>query len=293
MPESPAPLWVEHSNIMGTLYIVGTPIGNLEDLTPRAARILGQVDLVAAEDTRVTRGLLTHLGVRARLISYHLHNWQRRMPTLLEALAKGDVALVTDAGMPGISDPGSELVAQAAAQGFEVDVAPGPSSVTTALAVSGLDADSFIFLGFLPRRAKQRRERLGSVKDAADTLVIFESPHRFRQSVEALLAVLGDRQAAVCRELTKLHQEVFRGTLSQALEHFDEPRGEFVLVVAGAAGLDDASQPSLSEQGQEDAAVTLAQLKQEGVPAKDAVATVGDALGLPRNTLYRIWLQLP
>ena len=278
---------------MGILYIVGTPIGNLEDLTPRAARILGQVDLVAAEDTRVTRGLLSHLGVRARLTSYHRHNWQRKIPTLLEALAKGDVALVTDAGMPGISDPGSGLVAQAAAQGFDVDVAPGPSSVTTALAVSGLDADSFIFLGFLPRRAKQRRDRLGLVKDAPDTLVIFESPHRFRQSMEALLAVLGDREAAVCRELTKLHQEIFRGTLSQALEHFGEPRGEFVLVVAGAAGLDDPSQRAHSEQTQDDASATLAELKKEGVPARDAVATVSDALGLSRNALYRLWLQLP
>lgn len=278
---------------MGTLYIIGTPIGNLEDLTPRAARILGQVDLVAAEDTRVTRKLLTHLGVRARLTSYHQHNWQRRLPALLEALAKGDVALVTDAGMPGISDPGRDLVAQAAAQGFEVDVAPGPSSVTTALAVSGLDADSFLFLGFLPRRAKQRRERLESVREIPDTLVIFESPHRIKASLEAMLAALGDRQVAVCRELTKLHQEIFRGTLSQALDHFSEPRGEFVLVVAGATGLDTSSQPSRSEQSQEDATARLAELKQEGVPARDAVATVSEDLGLHRNTLYRIWLQLP
>ena len=152
---------------MGTLYIVGTPIGNLEDLTPRAARILGQVHLVAAEDTRVTRKLLNHLGVRVRVTSYHRHNWQRRTPELLEALTTGDIALVTDAGMPGISDPGSELVAQVAAQGFEVDVIPGVSSVPTALAISGLDANSFLFLGFLPRRAKQRRERLESVKGAS------------------------------------------------------------------------------------------------------------------------------
>ena len=278
---------------MGTLYIVGTPIGNLEDLTPRAARILGQVALVAAEDTRVTRRLLNHLGVRVRVTSYHQHNWQRRTPALLEALANGDVALVTDAGMPGISDPGSELVAQAAAQGFEVDVIPGASSVTTALALSGMEADSFFFMGFLPRRPKQRRERLESVKGAPDTLVIFEAPHRLKASVEAMLAVLGDREVAVCRELTKLHQEIFRGTFSQAIDHFGQPRGEFVLVVAGATGLDALSQHSRSEQNQQDATARLAELKQEGVPARDAVATVSDALGLPRNTLYRMWLQLP
>ncbi|PKB78331.1 MAG: 16S rRNA (cytidine(1402)-2'-O)-methyltransferase [SAR202 cluster bacterium Io17-Chloro-G9] len=278
---------------MGTLYIVGTPIGNLEDLTPRAARTLGLVDLVAAEDTRVTRRLLTHLGIRPRMVSYHQHNWQRRIPSLLEALANGHVALVTDAGMPGISDPGSELVSQVAAQGFEVEVVPGASSVTTALAISGLDADSFLFLGFLPRRAKQRRERLESIREAPDTLVIFEAPHRLSASVVAMLAALGDREVAVCRELTKLHQEIFRGTLSQARDHFSEPRGEFVLVVAGAAGPDVVSQSWRSAQNQEDATVKLAELKQEGVPARDAVATVGDALGLPRNTLYRIWLELP
>ena len=284
---------------MGTLFVIGTPIGNLEDLTLRAGRILGQVDLVAAEDTRVTRKLLNHLGVRVPLTSYHQHNRLKRAPAILEALAKGDVALVTDAGMPGVSDPGSELVAQAAAEGFPVEVVPGVSSVTTALSVSGLPADSFLFLGFLPRRANQRRAKLLSVKDSQDTLVIFEAPHRLSAVLADMQAVLGDRKAAVCRELTKLHQEVFRGTLSGAAEHLSEPRGEFVLVVAGKQEADTSSDaPGDSAAGDQrernrEALTKLAELRRTGVPARDAVAEVSRATGQSRNDLYRMWLGLP
>ncbi len=281
---------------MGTLFVVGTPIGNLEDLTARSARVLGQVDLVAAEDTRVTRRLLNHLGIKVRVTSYHQHNRLRRIPALLEALAVGDVALVTDAGMPGVSDPGAELVAQASANGFAVDVAPGVSSVTTAVAVSGLNSDSFLFLGFLPRQAKRRRERLESVANAVDTLVIMEAPHRVAATLADLLTVLGDRPVAVCRELTKLHQEVFRGALSQAKDHFTTPRGEFVVVVAGADGGDSGSTGSRrtpQEGTVEEAISRLAELRQAGAAPQEAIAAVSEATGRSRNDLYRLWLQLP
>ena len=277
---------------MGTLYIVGTPIGNLEDLTLRAARVLGQVALVAAEDTRVTRRLLNHLGIKVRLTSYHRHNWERRLPALLEALESGDVALVTDAGMPGVSDPGSELVAQAAARGYDVDAAPGPSAVTTAVALSGLvqaqiDDGSFFFMGFLPRKARDRRASLERTKSLASTLVISEAPHRVKAGLKHILATLGDRDIAVCREMTKLYQEVFRGTVSGALERFTEPRGEFVLVVAGAG----PEEGGPSEHSPEEATKRLVELRAAGTNSRNAIALVGKETGLPRNVLYRLWLE--
>ena len=280
---------------MGTLYVVGTPIGNLEDLTIRAARVLGQVELVAAEDTRVTRRLLNHLEIKVRLISYHRHNWERRVPELLAALESGDVALVTDAGMPGVSDPGSELVARAAAQGYTVDVAPGPSAVTTAVALSGLapyqiGAGSFFFMGFMPRKGKDRRARLEQTRSLGEILVIFEAPHRVEAALKDVLSVLGDREIAVCREMTKLHQEVFRGTVSEALEHFNEPRGEFALVVAGAEPASGDPNGSVEDR-REEAKQSLADLRAAGTNSRDAIALVGRETGLPRNVLYRLWLE--
>lgn len=277
---------------MGTLFIVGTPIGNLSDLTLRATRILGEVDLIAAEDTRVTRKLLSHLGLHVPLTSYHEHNWKERIPELLAALESRDVALVTDAGMPGISDPGDELVSRAVAAGFKVVPVPGVSAVTTALAVSGFPADTFVFLGFPPRRGKERSAWLESryCRDSPLTLVLFEAPHRLQATLEDLRSLLGDRQIAVCRELTKLHEEVFRGTITRAIEHFQAPRGEFVLVVKGApsslAGAE--SEPADLEMAQRQ----LAKLKQSGAHAKEAVPMVASSLGLPRQTVYRLWLQV-
>ena len=207
---------------MGTLYVVGTPIGNLEDLTRRAVRVLGQVSLVAAEDTRVTRKLLSHLSIHAPLVSYHSRNWQSRLPSVLDALTSGDVALVSDAGMPVVSDPGSELVSAARDSGNRVEVVPGPSAVTAALAVSRLPGDNFLFLGFLPRQGKLRSSKLRAVAaypapfgPPAAPIIIFESPHRLRATLQDLLTVFGDRDLAVCRELTKVHEEVFRGSVSQ------------------------------------------------------------------------------
>ena len=274
---------------MGTLYIVGTPIGNLEDLTRRAVRVLGQVSLVAAEDTRVTRKLLSHLSIHAPLVSYHSRNWQSRLPSILDALTSSDVALVTDAGMPVVSDPGSELVSAARASGNRVEVVPGPSAVTAALAVSGLPGDCFLFLGFLPRRGKSRTAKVRSVAAFLAPIIIFEAPHRLRATLQDLLNVLGDRDLAVCRELTKLHEEVFRGSVSQALDYFAEPRGEFVLLLAGAAppsGPPVPSQPHL-----EAASAELAKLKQSGSRARAAVAQVAATYDLPRKIVYQLWLQ--
>ena len=272
---------------MGTLFVVGTPIGNLEDITLRASRVLAEVSLVAAEDTRVTRRLLSHLKVRVPLVSCNEHNWPARLPELLAALETGDVALVTDAGMPSVSDPGSEVVRQVAEAGYSVEVIPGPSAVTTALAVSGLPADTFLFLGFLPRRRGDRRKKLAAVADVADTLVIFEAPHRLRVTLEDLVALLGDRQMSVCRELTKLHEEVKRATISEALAYFTAPRGEFVLVITGSvdAGLSEAA------VDQETVRQQLADLRVSGAKARDAVAEVMASTGLPRREVYRLWVE--
>ena len=275
--------------------MVGTPIGNLEDLTPRAARILGEVSLVAAEDTRVSRRLFSHLGIRPRTTSFHRHNWRDKLDRILAELAQGDVALVTDAGMPGISDPGSELVAAAAQLGFNVEVVPGPSAVTAALALSGFSGDAFLFLGFLPRRRKERQMSLREASSSAVPLVLFEAPHRLRATLADLDAVLGDRPLAVCRELTKLHEEVFRGTAAQALEHFESPRGEVVVVVQGSPA--ETSGPSDLADGEEtakneDLRARLSSLRQDGVGAKDAVAQVAETTGLAKNRVYRIWVEM-
>ncbi len=218
---------------MPTLYVVATPIGNLEDITLRALRVLREVDLIAAEDTRRTLRLLNHYNIKKPLISYHEHNKLARIPEILKILEEKDVALVSDAGVPGVSDPGRELVAAALEAGFKVVPIPGPSAIPTALSVSGLPADQFLFLGYLPRKRSERRKLLSSVAEEERTLVAFEAPHRLRESLSDILEVLGDREIAVCRELTKLHEEIFRGKVSEALERFREPLGEFTLVLAG------------------------------------------------------------
>ena len=282
---------------MPTLYIVGTPIGNLEDLTPRAARVLAEVALVAAEDTRVTRRLLSHLGIHPRTTSFHQHNWRDKLGVVLAQLAEGDAALVTDAGMPGISDPGSDLVTAVAQAGFKVEVVPGPSAVTAALALSGFPGDGFLFLGFLPRREKDRRAALRGAAASAVPLVVFEAPHRLRAMLADLEAAFGDRPLVVCRELTKFHEEVFRGTATQALEHFASPRGEVVLVVQGSTADDGVSfnNPTGAEKQADvdaDLRVKLASLRQDGVGAKEAVARVAEITGLAKNRVYQVWVEL-
>jgi len=270
---------------MPTLYLVATPIGNLEDITLRALRILREVALIAAEDTRTTRKLLTQHGIRARLTSYHEHNKAQKIPYILSALEHGDVALVSEAGMPAVSDPGVDLVAAAVAAGMTVVPVPGPSAVVTALAVSGLPARQFTYVGFLPRRRGERRRLLSSLAGQPQALVALESPHRLVASLADLLAALGDRRIAVCRELTKLHEEVFRGRISEALAHFGEPRGEFTLVIEGTAGSEGAP-PDEAAVRQE-----LRRLRQQGLGARRAVDEVALRFGLPRRQAYRLWLE--
>lgn len=221
---------------MGTLYLVATPIGNLEDISARALRLLGEVRLIAAEDTRQTRKLLDHYGIRTPLTSYHEHNKLTKLDTVLAALAEGDVALVSDAGTPALNDPGYELVGAAIEAGYAVSPIPGPSAPLNALVASGLPTDAFLYLGYLPRKGSERRKQLEEVRRMPYTLIFLETPHRLLESLEDLLAVLGDRKMAAARELTKLHEEIFRGTIRDVAEHFtaQSPRGEFTLVVAGS-----------------------------------------------------------
>ena len=269
---------------MPALYIVATPIGNLEDITLRALRILREVNLIAAEDTRKTKRLLNAYDIRTPTTSYHEHSKWKKLDYILDCLDNGDVALVCNAGMPGISDPGYELIVAANQRGIPVVPIPGASAIITAIAVSGLPADRFVYLGFPPSKSGSRRRLLESVANERGTIVILESPHRLRASLNDILYVLGDRRIAVCRELTKIHEEVFRGTISQAIEYFTEPRGEFTLVIEGRM---EKEKPQLTE----DIEHQLYHLRQSGASAKEAVARVAEETGLPRKELYRAWLR--
>ena len=270
---------------MPALYVVATPIGNLEDVTLRAIRVLKEVKLIAAEDTRKTKRLLDHHGIRTPMTSYYEHNKMDKLRYLLHFLETDDLALVSEAGMPGISDPGYELIVAAAQQGTRVVPVPGPSAIVAAIAVSGLPTDQFTYLGFLPRKKSERIRLLREVAGERRTLVAFEAPHRFTDALRDMLEVLGDRRVAIAREVTKLHEEVFRGSVREAIEHFQEPRGEFTIVIHGS---------------KEEATVTLTAeieneirvLQQQGVPARDGVARLSAATGLPRKELYQAWLEI-
>ncbi len=220
---------------MSTLYLVATPIGNLEDISTRALRILCEVRLIAAEDTRHTARLLQHYDIHTPSLSYHEHNKLVRLERVLEALQAGDVALVSDAGTPALNDPGYELVRSVITAGHDVSPIPGACAPIAALVASGLPTDSFLYLGYLPRKAGERQRQLKQVSDLPYTLIFLEAPHRLLASLEDMQDNLGDRQMAVGRELTKLHEEIFRGSLSEATQHFTQnpPRGEFTLVLAG------------------------------------------------------------
>ena len=218
---------------MPVLYVVGTPIGNLEDISLRALRVLREVGLIAAEDTRKTRRLLGAYDIATPLTSYHEHSRKAKLEHLLDHLEREDVALVSEAGMPGLSDPGYDLVVGAIDRGIMVVPVPGPSAVITALVVSGLPTDQFVYVGFLPRRKGQRQRLLDSVSHESRTIVAFEAPHRLTEALTDIGEILGDRRISICRELTKVHEEVFRGRVSQARERFAQPRGEFSLIIEG------------------------------------------------------------
>ncbi len=269
----------------GKLYLVPTPIGNLGDISRRAAETLERADFLAAEDTRVTVKLLNHLGLKKPMVTYHRHNCDTAGPAILRRIEAGETcALVTDAGTPAISDPGEELVALCAAAGVRVESIPGPCALTVALSVSGLPTGRFTFEGFLPLNKKNRRAQLEGLAEEERTMIFYEAPHKLRATLDDLADTFGpDRPLTVCRELTKLHEEVLRLTIGEAVEHYaaQEPRGEFVLVVGGCpAGAEPV-------EGSKDAALArVAQLRRAGTPLKAAAAQAAEEFGVKRRALY-------
>lgn len=266
---------------MGTLYLVATPIGNLEDLSLRAIRILREVDLIAAEDTRHTGHLLKHYDITTPVLSYHAHNERSRRERLLAALATGDVALVSDAGSPGISDPGFDLVNAAIAAGHHVSPVPGASAVIAAVTASGLVPGPFLALGFLPRKGRERQHALAAAISSGYPFVLFEAPARLVSTLRELAAATGDRLAAVCRELTKLHEEIERDQLSRLATHYEEapPRGEIVIVIAAAEA---------ETVAEDDAAHILRTLLDQGLGPSQAAKAAALQTGLARSSLYQL-----
>jgi 16S rRNA (cytidine1402-2'-O)-methyltransferase len=271
----------------GTLYIVATPIGNLEDITHRAVRILKEVSLIACEDTRHTRKLLEHYGIKTKTISYHEHNERERGAQLLQALAAGkDVAVVSDAGTPGISDPGFRIVGEATTHGISVVPVPGPTALIAALIASGMTTDEFFFAGFLPARSGARRTRLAQLREIPATLIFYEAPHRIAATLRDALEVLGNRDAAIARELTKLHEEIVRGSLTELMTRFGESekaRGEFVLLIDGTPN----EQGGDNFKGQETLSAVVARFESEGLDHRAALKKAARELGLTRDEAYR------
>ena len=276
---------------MGTLYVVATPLGNLNDLSPRAAEVLRQAPVVAAEDTRRTRGLLSHLGASPTLLSFHAHSGERRVDTLLEILKEGrDLALVTDAGTPGVSDPGTDLVAAALEAGIVVVPIPGPSAPATALSAAGLPADRYLFLGFIPRKGTERSRLLARAAAEEWSVVLFEAPTRLVVLLRDLAAAAGPgRLALVARELTKLHEELRRGTLAELADYYsmNPPRGELTIVVEGTGT--PAAPPDRTADAVEEATTLLA----EGLSRREVARRIAETTGISRNDAYRLVMGLP
>jgi 16S rRNA (cytidine1402-2'-O)-methyltransferase len=269
---------------MGTLFVVATPIGNLEDVTLRALRVLREVDLILAEDTRTARVLLGHYGIEKSLLSYTEHNRRRRIPEAVDRLAGADLALISDAGTPAISDPGVELVAAARDAGRAVVAVPGPSAVPAALSIAGLRTLSYCFAGFLPRQEGALRRLFEAQRQKSETLVAFESPQRLPRTLSLLVELLPERRLAVCRELTKLHEEVFVGLPAAALERFPSARGEVVLVIEGSS--------ERQSEGPDEAAVKqeMAFMREVGLTRAQAAALLASRYDVPKRRLYDLWL---
>jgi len=271
----------------GTLYLIATPIGNLEDITHRAVRLLGQVDVIACEDTRHTKKLLNHYGINTRTISYHEHNERERSRELIERLKSGaDVAVVSDAGTPGISDPGFRLARIAIDCDVQVVPVPGASALISALVASGLPTDEFFFGGFLPARSGARRARLAELRSLPATLIFYEGPHRIAATLKDALEILGERQAVVARELTKMHEEIARGSLSELTSRFSSPesaRGEMVLII------DRTVMPNENAGNQSDASVSalVKEFEANGLDHRAALKKAARELGLSRDEAYR------
>jgi len=275
----------------GTLYIVATPIGNLNDITPRAAATFGSVDFVAAEDTRVTLKLLNHLGLKKPLVSYYEHNSKEKGQYILDRIAAGEsCALCSDAGMPAISDPGEEIVRDALAQGIPVVPVPAASACVTALAVSGQDTSRFVFEGFLPVAAKPRKQRLESLAGETRTMIFYEAPHKLRSTLEDLEKTFGgQRSITLTRELTKLHEEIRKTTLAEACAYYQEnaPRGEYVLVVAGGEAETTPQEQITLEQ----AAQAARRLMEEGMPPSAAAKKAAQGTAFSKSQVYRLLIK--
>lgn len=266
----------------GTLYVVATPIGNLGDFSPRAQQVLAQVDFIAAEDTRVGLKLLNKFDIKKPLISYYEHNRRQKGEQIAQRLAAGETcALITDAGTPAISDPGTDLVEICAAQGVEVVAVPGPSAVIAALSIAGMDCGRWCFEGFLSMNKKSRREHLADIRQERRTMVFYEAPHKLLRTLEDFYQTLGDRPIALVREITKVHEQVNRTTLAQAVAHYSEnpPRGEFVLILGGA------TEPKEPEEAP-DPMERVEELLEQGLSISLAVKQAAKELGVPKNSIY-------
>ncbi|NMB30466.1 MAG: 16S rRNA (cytidine(1402)-2'-O)-methyltransferase [Clostridiales bacterium] len=275
--------------MMGKLYVTATPIGNLGDMTPRAVKVLSTVDFIAAEDTRVTGKLLNYFGIKTPMISYYAHTIRQRGEEILARVVNGEsCAIVTDAGMPCISDPGEELVRLLSSKGIEVVVIPGASAAVSALAISGLNTSRFCFEGFLSMNKKQRNSHLDSLKDEERTMIFYEAPHKLLRTLKDMYDKFGDREISICRELTKLYEEVIRTTFSDAIDFYNEntPRGEFVLVISGKEENAETSSLSL-----EDACSVVDELVADGAKLSDACKEVSHNSGHRKSELYKYYTQ--
>lgn len=273
----------------GTLYICATPIGNLEDITLRALRVLKEVDLIAAEDTRHTRKLLSHYEIKTPLTSYYEHNARQKGPYLLEQLLQGkNIALVSDAGTPGISDPGSLLVQEAIKAQIPVVPVPGATAFVAALCVSGLPTDKFVFEGFLPRKDKERTKQLENLISEERTLIFYEAPHRLLATLKSIGEVMPDRRLVVARELTKQYEEILRGTPEELYHHFAEnsPRGEFTLILQGRTGEEEQEETGIQEEIL-DPVTLVADLEKQGLHWRDAIKEAARRLGVPKREVYQ------
>jgi len=273
----------------GTLYVVPTPIGNLKDITLRALEVLEAADLVAAEDTRQSLKLLNHFSIKKPLVSYHKFNEQNKSGSIIELLKEGkNIALVSDAGTPGISDPGSVIIKRCIEEGIEFVVLPGATAVTTALVYSGLDTERFVFLGFFPRETKDRKKLVKEIEGRSDTLIMYEAPHRLLDTLGYLSEALGNRNMAVCRELTKLHEEIFRGTIKEAQEHFGSKqiRGEIVLVIRGKSEEEILEEKKAEWEGMSVEEHIISYME-KGYSKKESIKLVSADRNIPKSEVYK------
>ena len=279
---------------LGKLYLVPTPIGNLKDITLRALEVLKFVDIVAAEDTRQTLKLLNHFEIKKSLMSYHKHNEQEKSEDIIELLKEGrNIAIVTDAGTPGISDPGAVIVKKCINENIDFEVLPGATAITTALVYSGLDTTRFLFRGFIPRENKERKILLNEIKDVKESIILYESPYRVVSTLETLLEYLGNRNIAVCRELTKLHEEIKRGKIDELIDYFKNtaPKGEFVLVIEGKQQehIDRENKEKWENLSIKD---HILNVMESGISKKEAIKYVAKERGLNKNEVYKYAIDI-